>query len=399
MRRALVTADALGGVWRYALDLAGALRPHGWEARLAVLGPPPSPAQEAQALHRTGSAPLRLDAPLDWEAGEAEALARGQAAIRAAAEAVGADLLQVNQPAYAGGAWPVPVVAVAHSCVGTWWRAVRGEAPPEGWRWHAEAVRAGLEEADAALAPSHAFADALRAAYPGVGPVEAVANGTAIPGAAATAAAPRAFAGAAPDPHAGRPSRDGLASAGARCEAADERRPFVLAAGRFWDEAKGLAVLDAAAAQGLPWPVLALGATEGPGGERAAPSSLQALGRVEPEEAARLMEEAAMFASPALYEPFGLAALEAGARGAALVLSDLPTFREIWGEAALYVPPRDAAALHAALARLVRDEAERARLGSAARARASLYTLDRTAGRMAALYDRLLDARRVRGAA
>lgn len=130
MRRVLVTADAIGGVWRYALDLAGVLRPLGWEARLAVLGPPPSPAQEAEAVRRTGAAPLRLDVPLDWEAGGPEALARGRAAIRAAAEAVGADLVQIDQPAYAGGAWPVPVVAVAHSCVGTWWRAVRGAPPP-----------------------------------------------------------------------------------------------------------------------------------------------------------------------------------------------------------------------------------------------------------------------------
>lgn len=361
-----MTADAIGGVWRYALDLAGALPAFGWEARLAVLGPPPSLAQEAEALRRTGAAPLRLDAPLDWEAGGAEALARGRAAIRAAAVAIGADLVQIDQPAYAGGArtLAVPVVAVAHSCVSTWWRAVRGEAPPEGWRWHAEAVRAGLSEADAALAPSRAFADALRAAYPGIPTPEVVANGTAIP-----VRAPRA------------------------------KRPVVLAAGRLWDEAKGLAILDAAAGRGLSWPVLALGATRGPGGERAEPAALRALGHVEAEEAERLLGEAAIFASPALYEPFGLAAMEAGARGAALVLSDLPSFREIWGEAALYVPPRDPAALHAALARLIDDEPERRRLGAAARERAARFPLARTAEATAALYHRLLDARPMRGAA
>ena len=51
--RLLITADAVGGVWRYATDLAHALVPHGVETTIAVLGPEPSDAQLAE-----------LDAPL-----------------------------------------------------------------------------------------------------------------------------------------------------------------------------------------------------------------------------------------------------------------------------------------------------------------------------------------------
>ena len=46
----------------------------------------------------------------------------------------------------------------------------------------------------------------------------------------------------------------------------------------------------------------------------------------------------------ARYEPFGLAVLEAAQAGCALVLSDIPTFRELWNGAAQFVPPGDDAA-------------------------------------------------------
>ncbi len=46
---------------------------------------------------------------------------------------------------------------------------------------------------------------------------------------------------------------------------------------------------------------------------------------------------ATVFASMARYEPFGLAVLEAAQAGMRLVLSDIPTFRELWDGAAIFV--------------------------------------------------------------
>ena len=43
----LMTADTVGGVWTYALELAGALAPHGVEVALATMGRRLSSAQEA----------------------------------------------------------------------------------------------------------------------------------------------------------------------------------------------------------------------------------------------------------------------------------------------------------------------------------------------------------------
>src|SRR4051812_39318475 len=47
--RMLMTTDAIGGVWRYSIDLAVALRSCGVHTTLAVLGPAPSMAQRHEA--------------------------------------------------------------------------------------------------------------------------------------------------------------------------------------------------------------------------------------------------------------------------------------------------------------------------------------------------------------
>ena len=43
------------------------------------------------------------------------------------------------------------------------------------------------------------------------------------------------------------------------------------------------------------------------------------------------MARASIYALPARYEPFGLSILEAALSGAALVLGDIPSLREVWG--------------------------------------------------------------------
>ena len=66
---------------------------------------------------------------------------------------------------------------------------------------------------------------------------------------------------------------------------------------------------------------------------------------------ARHLARQPIFVSTALYEPFGLAVLEAAQAGCALVLSDIPTFRELWDGAARFVPARDDGALACAIER------------------------------------------------
>ena len=112
-----------------------------------------------------------------------------------------------------------------------------------------------------------------------------------------------------------------------------EREPFILAAGRLWDEAKGMDWLDRAAAT---LPIRVAGPTNGPHGT-AHFKHLIELGTLTPTQMATEYRNAEIFASMSIYEPFGLAVLEAAQAGATLVLRENPTFRELWDGAAHFV--------------------------------------------------------------
>ena len=105
--------------------------------------------------------------------------------------------------------------------------------------------------------------------------------------------------------------------------------------------------------------------------------AVRALGELAPAALAACMASASIYVLPARYEPFGQSALEAALAGCALVLGDIASLREIWGEAATYVAPDDHDALRAALARLVDDTAWRREQARRARARALRFTPER----------------------
>jgi glycogen(starch) synthase len=128
------------------------------------------------------------------------------------------------------------------------------------------------------------------------------------------------------------------------------------------------------------------------GGVLQLPGNVRCIGQLGPAEMASWMARATIFALPARYEPFGLAALEAALCGCALVLGDIPTLREVWGDAALYASPDDDKALIEAITTLSTDWVQLRALSRAARARALELSPQRMAVRYSAVYDRLVDA-------
>ena len=340
-RHIVMTADAVGGVWTYALDLGAALVRRGSRVTLAVLGPAPSDPQRADAEARN-LAVHDLGHPPDWLASDAGAVQAGGEVLRALVSRGTVDLLHLNHPALGADiAFDCPTLAVAHSCVATWWDAVRDDALPEDFRWRAALHEAGLAGADAMAAPSAAFSEATRRVYGfGTAPV-VVPNGRDIP------------------------------------PASTEAQPAlsVLTAGRLWDEGKNLVVIDRAAAR-LPVSVEAAGPLLGPNGTRMVLHHTVALGALDSAALRTKLAERPIFTSTALYEPFGLSVLEAAQAGCALVLSDIPTFRELWGDAALFVAPHDDRALAAAILRLLGDRAYRAERAALSLDRAKRYTVD-----------------------
>jgi glycosyltransferase involved in cell wall biosynthesis len=353
-RRLLMTADAVGGVWPYALDLAAALaRRHNVETTLAVLGPLPDEDQRWSAGLVPGLRLVETALPLDWLAGRPEDVEAAGRRIAALAVDAGAEMVQLNSPALAAeAAFPVPIVAVHHSCVATWWAGVRTDPLPDDFAWRAELVRRGLHAADAVVAPSRAFARDTRAVHRLPTLPAAVWNGRAAP---------------------------------PQLEAEGDPAEFVFSAGRLWDDGKNVRALDNAVAR-LGVRLLLAGPLTGPNGARATPRHALCLGTLSGDAMRDCLARRPVFASTALFEPFGLAVLEAAQAGCALVLSDIPTFRELWADAAIFVPPRDETAIAAALDRVLRDRGLRDHLGEAARRRAARYTIAAMADRMAGLY-------------
>jgi len=66
------------------------------------------------------------------------------------------------------------------------------------------------------------------------------------------------------------------------------------------------------------------------------------LGRVDDDTLIKLYSNALCFLYPSLYEGFGIPPLEAQACGCPVVLSDIPVFREIYGNSAIFFNPTDA---------------------------------------------------------
>jgi glycosyltransferase involved in cell wall biosynthesis len=351
----LLVADCVGGVWQYSLELSAGLAAHGIEVVLAVPGPKPTSAQRTEAEAIPGLRLHLLDARLDWQAQSERELAPLRAQLVALAEGAEVDLVHLNGAALADLPVDQPVVASQHSCLTTWWQAMRpGQTLPESWRWHRARTAAGLAAAAAVIVPSAAFADRLRLAYGSQVPFDVVHNGRTL---RARRMSPR-------------------------------RQMAVLTAGRLWDEAKNLRTLDAAAA-GIRWPVLAAGPSRGPDGQEIALEHVVALGVLDGAMLEDRLHRAAVFASLAIYEPFGLAVLEAAFAGCALVLSDTATFRELWEDAALFVPACDSLAAREAINRVISDRDLRQRLSTSAQSRAGTYTQEACVRETLAVYRRV----------
>jgi glycosyltransferase involved in cell wall biosynthesis len=354
--RIVMTTDAVGGVWQYSLELAGALAGLGHRVTLAALGPAPSADQRAQAIGMAGVCLIETGLALDWLAGGADPVEQAGKAVAALIRSERADLFHCNMPTLAAAArFDVPVVAVTHGCVATWWEAARPELLAQEFHWHREMMRGGLAAADAVVAPSASYAETIRRMYDPPAQVSVVNNGRAT------------VAGQGDGPL--------LAAA--------------LTIGRQWDPVKNACLLDTVAGE-LEVPFYAAGATRAPHGESVELANLHCLGQLDSAEVAGWLSRRPVFVSAATFEPFGLAVLEAAGAGCPLVLSDIPTFRELWDGAALFANPRDADTFQQAIALLLADPAKARSLGDAAAARAAGFTPAATAAGMEAIYHGVL---------
>jgi len=345
-KRVLMTTDTLSGVWTYALELTRALGERGIEVSLTTMGAPLSPSQREEVREIGALEVYEGGYKLEWMENPWDDVRKAGEWLLRLEERIEPEVVHLNDYAHGALAWRAPVLIAGHWCRLSWRQATQGRATPEEYDRYRREVARGLAAAEIVMAPTRAMLQSLKENYG--------------------------------DLRDGRVAPDGRDPAYFTPAAKHE---FVFSAGRLCDEAKNIAALGRIAPH-LLWPVLVAGEQPHPGGGAAELGNIHLLGQLSPQRMAAWLSHAAIFSLPAHYEPFGLTALEAGLAGCALVLGDIPSLREVWGEAALFVPPDDENALCRVIEELIADPDWRAAYSARARRRA----LEFTPGRMAEVY-------------
>ena len=316
----LVTSDTLTGVWTYTRELVTGLVTSGVRVTLVSFGEIPLPQQTSwmENLHGLDYRPTAFR--LEWMQEGEQDIQDSSLYLQSIVNEVEPDVIHLNQYCYGNLPTDVPRIVVAHGDLVSWWLAVHGQEPRDTrWlRWYRDVVGLGISEADAVVAPSNWMRESLRACY-------------------------------------GWPKRDLVIHSG--------RNPIyfnpylskddcVLSVGRLWDAGKQVSLLTQHAHPVSVCIVASDNPTYAPRTPIRADVKLAtdqicvALKGPQTEAQLRsLYSRAAIYAATSRYEPFGMAALEAAFSRCAIVANDMPTFREIWGDTAIYFRANDADSL------------------------------------------------------
>src|SRR5579862_259138 len=316
----LVTADTLSGAWTYTRELVTGLVTRGVRVTLVSFGEIPFPDQTTWMDHLHGLDYRPTAFRLEWMQEAEQDLPESTDFLVSLVEELRPDVLHLNQFCYGNLPVDVPRVVMAHGDLITWTQAVhdRPPRPERSMHWYRRTVRDGLAGADAVIAPSAWMLDRISACY-------------------------------------SRPERGEVIYPG--------RNPIffnpyvskddcVLAVGRLVDASKQVFLLTQ---QPHPMPVCIVGA------EQTVPvpripiradvklstdqTSVAIRGPQTDAQLRALYSRAAIYAATSRYEPLGMPALEAAFSRCAIVANDIPSFREIWGDAALYFRTNDASSL------------------------------------------------------
>lgn len=317
----LITADTVGGVWTYCLELCKALQPYNVQFSVVTTGAKLSMNQweEVHALQNVRV--YETDYLLEWMENPWRDIDESGDYLLQLEEEIQPDLIHLNCYAYGSLKWKAPVVMVAHSDIYSWWISVRREDPPAEWNEYFFRVKRGLEQADLLVAPSAAMLDFINNIYAPAVDHKVIYN----------ARNPNLFSRRA-------------------------KHETVMSMGRIWDEAKNVNLL-ATAARKINYTIKLAGDNHFEHNAiDVSQNNVHYLGKLTSRQIADELSTAAIYALPARYEPFGLSALEAALSGCALVLGDIPSLREIWQEHAVYVDTNDADALADTINRLMRSK-------------------------------------------
>ena len=179
----------------------------------------------------------------------------------------------------------------------------------------------------------------------------------------------------------------------------DLPREFILSLGVIEPRKnlRGLvAAVDHWAAKGAALPLLVAGSLDYGWQTRAVTqaihesrASVRLIGQIPDAELPAVISAATVLAYVPFAEGFGLPLIEAMSCGTPVVASTADALREVGGDAALFVDPRDVVAMADALEGLARDPVKREALRSAGLARSRLFNWRSAAAQLTAIFDEL----------
>src|SRR5688572_10757795 len=129
----LMTTDTIGGVWNYSLELARGLARHGTRVALATMGQPVSPSQRLEAAEIEDLQLFESEYRLEWMENPWDDVEQAGRWLQSLEAELEPDLVHLNGYAHGAVDFLASKLVVAHSCVLSWWRAVKGENAPGSW--------------------------------------------------------------------------------------------------------------------------------------------------------------------------------------------------------------------------------------------------------------------------
>lgn len=366
--RVLLTTDTIGGVWTFTKELTAELLRLGNSVALVSFGRAPSQEQAdwcsaAGVRYGSGFRYEASNAPLEWMNPNENAYIEGEPLLRRVADEFCPDLLHSNQFCFGRVPVSIPRLITAHSDVLSWGAA----CCPNGFEsspWlmrYCDMVEQGIAATDAIVAPTRWMLDALRQNFMLPTRARVILNGRTLP----------------------------------FCRSDDARPLQAVCAGRLWDEAKNLMVL---ADVHTAIPIFVAGDRKHQ--EATAPKRIGTavlVGSLSESDLLALFRASNIYLATSIYEPFGLAPLEAALCGCAVLANDIPSLREVWGDAALYF--KDADTLTSLLAQLQATQKILLAARQGARRRALQLSAARMAAEYLALYAELLSSKKLRSTA
>ena len=364
----LVTADSLSGSWTYARELVTGLVTRGVHVSLVSFGEIPLPNQTAWMDHLHGLEYYPTAFRLEWMQEAEEDLPESSQFLISLIREIRPDILHLNHFCYGNLPVDIPRVVMTHGDLLTWSQAVHERLPRSGQSltWYRSTVLQGLRGADAVVAPSAWMLEQISDCY-------------------------------------GTPARGEVIYPG--------RNPIffnpyvskddcVLAVGRLVDASKQVFLLTQ---QPHPLPVCIVGT------EQTVPipripiradvkiateqTTVAIRGPQTDAQLRALYSRAAIYAATSRYEPLGMPALEAAFSRCAIVANDIPSYREIWGDAALYFRRNDASSLAENIRLLNEDRSMRRAFAELAYTRArERFTTKRMIDQWLELYRSLISA-------